>query len=155
MKSAVPFNLLVLCTGNICRSPVAEAIFQKMCVGYNVSIDSAGVGAPIGVSPDPLAAAKALELGYSIRPEKKSRQVSLLDIQKADLILVMENFQKREICNRSSAAAGKTFLLGHWTGGEIDDPIGKDAEFFTSNVQTLELACRAWVGQMQKSGFLG
>ena len=144
------FRVLVLCTGNICRSPVAEAMLAaKLCEVKGVLVTSAGVAAPIGVAPDPKALQSAVELGYEVSPQKRSRQVSTSDLEAASVILVMENDHKQYIRRRSPINANKTFLLGQWTCGQIGDPIGQSMGVFSEVAALMESATTSWVGKIK------
>lgn len=146
-----PFSILVLCTGNICRSPVAEAILARLLSERpEVEVHSAGLAAPLGVRPDPLAVQTAATLGYIVSADKRSCAVSLPLLKGADLILVMEKVHKQEVARRMAIATGKTFLLGHWQNREIADPIGRSAQFHADIADQLELACRSWTEQIGK-----
>lgn len=146
-----PFSVLVLCTGNICRSPVAEAMLARLLAGRaEIQVQSAGLAAPLGVRPDPLAVQTAAALGYTLATDKRSIAVSAPMLKGVDLILVMEKKHKREVSRQMATATGKTFLLGHWQNLEIPDPIGCSAEFFAGVADQLELACRSWAEQIGK-----
>src|SRR5215468_8696278 len=83
--------VLFVCTGNICRSPIAEGVFRRFVgqVGLldSVLIDSAGTGdSQVGQPPDPRALAAAMRRGYEL-PRRRARQVGLQDFERFDWIL--------------------------------------------------------------------
>ena len=146
-----PFNLLVLCTGNICRSPVAEAMLAKKLEGIpGIRLASAGIAAPVGVSPDRSALSAAAAKGYEVAVNKRSRQVSSADLSSATLILVMDSIQKQYVRRKAPMDANRTFLLGQWTCGEIEDPIGKDPAFFAVVTSEMDEATDAWVPRIKQ-----
>jgi len=151
-RSKTP-NLLVVCTGNICRSPIAEAMLDAMLRARNRSarVWSAGISAPLGVPPDPNAKRASSELGFPLVPDKKSAVLTIIDVQIADLILVMEGFQRHAISEMMPAATGKVFLLGHWNKTEIDDPIGESREVFDRVATEIKLGCELWVPHLLTS----
>jgi protein-tyrosine phosphatase len=88
------FGVLFVCTGNICRSPTAEAIFRKLAgeagVGETFLADSAGThGYHIGEPPDPRAQDAAAKRGYDLSG-LRARRVEQADFQRFDLILAMD-----------------------------------------------------------------
>ncbi|EPC04140.1 hypothetical protein L861_02175 [Litchfieldella anticariensis FP35 = DSM 16096] len=145
-------HILVVCTGNICRSPVGEALLKRLCPGKRVA--SAGLGALVGKGVDPnalrLGEADGLELGAH-----RARQVTLEMLQDADLILVMSEGQRRAIGELLPAAMGKTMLYGRWLEGEqrqgveIPDPYRKSPEVFAHVHQLLTRAADAWAQKLQ------
>jgi protein-tyrosine phosphatase len=87
-------NVLFVCLGNICRSPMAEGVLRKRLEEGELSnpgkIDSAGIhGFHAGSSPDPRAAETAMRRGY-ILDGQRARQVNLQDFSGFDLILAMD-----------------------------------------------------------------
>jgi protein-tyrosine phosphatase len=135
----------VLCTGNICRSPIAEIMLaEKLRSDPRVIVRSGGIAAPMGVPPDPEARRAAAALGYIVQPDQRSRQVSAVDLNLATVILVMEPVHKQYVRRLSMANANKTFLLGQWTCGAIPDPIGRDAAFFDAVTKSMEEAAGVW-----------
>ena len=88
-------RVLFVCLGNICRSPTAHGIFEKLVYTMNlddqITVDSAGTGDwHIGHPPDQRATAAALKRGYDLTA-LRARQVSVVDFQHFDYVLAMDN----------------------------------------------------------------
>ncbi|HQV58051.1 MAG TPA: hypothetical protein PKV27_08560, partial [Ilumatobacteraceae bacterium] len=85
-----PTRILVICTGNLCRSPLAHALLRDGLAqrGINAAVDSAGTGAPVGSRCDRRMRKAAKDLGCDMS-EHRARQVTTADIDDADLVLVM------------------------------------------------------------------
>ncbi|MBT4344511.1 MAG: low molecular weight phosphotyrosine protein phosphatase [Flavobacteriales bacterium] len=83
-------RILMVCLGNICRSPLAEGILKQKTKHLNLTIDSAGTaGYHIGKSPDPRAVAIAKKHDINIS-KLKARQFSRIDFENFDTIYVMD-----------------------------------------------------------------
>lgn len=136
-------NILVLCVGNICRSPVGERLLrQHLTSEFNVS--SAGIGALSGHSADDEMAAVARSNGLSLSAHL-ARQFEAELGKEADLILVMETGHKQDITRRHPELSGKILLYDHWTGGEtIPDPYKKSRVHHEVAYEMLKRAAVAW-----------
>lgn len=142
-------RISVICTGNICRSPVAAAMLAKALPGRQVT--SAGLGALVGHGVEPTALALAEADGLDVA-DHVARQVSQEMLQAADLILVMSEGQRRAVGEQVPAALGKTMLVGKWLDGghgrEIPDPYRKSHEVFEHVHQLLKDATAAWATRL-------
>lgn len=90
-------TILVVCIGNICRSPMAQALLRQSLPG--VSVISAGIGALSGYPADPSAVEVMAHHGIDIS-EHRAQQLTGSLVSRADLILVMDGAQKQEIQSR-------------------------------------------------------
>lgn len=89
---ATTFRILCVCTGNICRSPTAEAVLRQRfdAAGLDVAIDSAGThGYHIGSGPDRRSQQAGKSRGYDFTGQR-ARQVEAADFDRFDLILAMD-----------------------------------------------------------------
>ncbi|EOD5343418.1 low molecular weight protein-tyrosine-phosphatase [Vibrio parahaemolyticus] len=85
-------RILVVCMGNICRSPTGEAVLRSKAeeLGVDVDIDSAGtIGYHTGNTPDSRAMAAGKQRGYSFKG-MRARQVSVQDFEYFDLVLAAD-----------------------------------------------------------------
>lgn len=145
-------KLLFVCTGNICRSPLAQGIFTRQVSDAGLSqqfvIDSAGTHAHFaGNAPDPHARAAAGMKGIDIS-RYRSRRITAADFLYFDRILAADHHNMvamNTMCRNVSRA--KLELLMTYAGGdypeEIPDPYGGGMEGFVDIVDRLEKACRA------------
>ncbi|MEO0019672.1 MAG: hypothetical protein ABIK47_03405 [candidate division WOR-3 bacterium] len=125
------FSVLVVCTGNSCRSPIAAGLLVQELKGLPVVITSAGVAAPVGRQATGNAINVAMEMDIDISGHR-ARQLNKEMIDTADLILVMEPGQRSWIVNLLPEADVKVRLLGGYPEKEVEipDPIGRSVEFY-------------------------
>lgn len=141
------FNrILVVCTGNICRSPIGERYLRNKLPLK--AIDSAGVGALVDYPADKSAIITAEKHGVSLEGHK-GKQFSSSMARQYDLILVMEREHLEQVRKIAPEASGKTMLLGHWESQkEIPDPYKKSQEAFDLVYQLIEQSCDSWVEKL-------
>lgn len=121
-------HLLVVCLGNICRSPIAEALLKKELP--NCSISSAGLTtATEGWMADPSSVRVMHEQNMDITMHR-ARPITSKMVQEANLILVMEFSQVKAIENRFPNAKGKVMRLGHYLNCDISDPFNQSLDVF-------------------------
>jgi len=144
-------KILVVCHGNICRSPLAEAMLKAALP--HCRVESAGLHALVGHPADASTQDVATPDGLVLQ-DHKGRQLNSEMLNDADLILVMSQNQRTAIGEKLPAALGKTMLLGHWLPKqqEIPDPHGKSREVFQLVHEQIRQATTAWAQKLQKTG---
>ncbi len=128
-------NIIVVCTGNACRSPMAEGFLKKYLAGSSrYRITSAGISAVDGLAPTPAAVQVMEEYLIDIscfRSTCFSRRLAL----SSNIILVMAKHHRDFIVENMPDMQGKTFLYKEFAGIEekpqdIQDPIGQPIEVY-------------------------
>lgn len=142
-------HILVLCIGNICRSPLAEALLRQNFPGK--TIWSAGLGALVGQGADPASAAVAARHGLDLSAHRAQQLTSWM-CQKAELILVMEQSQKTELERQYPWVRGKVFRLGTWGGFDIADPYRQPDEAFDTAYAAIAQGVADWIPRIRQLG---
>ncbi len=146
-------SILVVCVGNICRSPVGERLLAARLreLGSDATVSSAGIGALVGQGPDETAAAVAAEHGIGLDghvARQFSRELGLAH----DLILTMEPGHRREIINAAPDISGRVMLFDHWQGGKgIADPYRHSRQFHEEVFSRIDKAGTAWARKLAPS----
>ena len=157
IKASTPSSVLLVCLGNICRSPTAEEIFRQQAAiaGLSMKVDSAGTGDwHIGHAPDERAQRHAKAHGYKIN-KLVARQVSADDFRDFDLILAMDaqnlaDLQsiKNGITNTDKKLA-KLALFSEedptYGGDDVPDPYTGDGDAFEEVIERIESSAQAWI----------
>jgi len=136
-------KILMVCTGNICRSPSAEGVFRELArkENLNIEVESAGThDYHVGEAPDRRAIAHAKKRGYDISG-LRARQVAAADFEKFDLILAMDRGHLR-ILEGLCPAAQRGKLRLFVPGQDVPDPYYGGAEHFEAALDLIEDAAR-------------
>lgn len=134
-------NILVICIGNICRSPMAEYLIKRQ--HPDLQIDSAGLSAMVGHPADDKAIACMDTLDIDMRSHI-AKQINAELIKEADLVLVMSSNQQKHIEHTWPFAKGKVFRLGHWQGQNVPDPYQHDQAFFEETCRNIQSYVADW-----------
>nr|WP_292960650.1 low molecular weight protein-tyrosine-phosphatase [Muricauda sp. UBA7809] len=141
-------KVLMVCLGNICRSPLAEGILQSKIDPDKVFVDSAGTaGYHVGNPPDERSIAVAQKYGLNIK-NQRCRKFSRNDFKQFDHIYVMDrsNFSDVASLANNQQEAGKVkLLLSEVELGiqEVPDPYYGGADGFENVYQMIDTACEA------------
>jgi protein-tyrosine phosphatase len=138
-------TILVLCTGNICRSPMAEALLRRMLPRMRVS--SAGIRALVGQAADPNAVALMREQGYDISAHQAT-QLDIQSIDAADLVLVMERTQLQMVQMTYPHSRGKVFCLADSAGLDVPDPYRRGPAAFRTAFSIIEAGAAQWTDRV-------
>ena len=154
MKLAV----LVVCTGNICRSPTGEGVLRHIVErrGLAARIEVASAGTHdyhVGECPDPRAVKHASRRGYDLSPLRAS-QVSRDDFLRYDYILAMDRGHLRVLRNLAPAKARARVGMfleasARWKGEDVPDPYYGGVEDFEQVLDMVEEAAERWVDRFE------
>jgi protein-tyrosine phosphatase len=144
------FRVLMVCMGNICRSPTAEAVLRHKLaaagLGDRIGVDSAGTyGGHAGDPPDPRAQRHAARRGYDLS-RLRARVVTPEDFQRFGLVVVMDDDNLRALVSRQPAQAPSPRLLMSFARQpdaprEVPDPYYGGPEGFEHVLDLVEDAC--------------
>jgi protein-tyrosine phosphatase len=141
-------KILMVCLGNICRSPLAEGILKHKVSQHDLAweVDSAGTGAwHIGELPDRRSIAKAREYGINIT-DQRARQLKPEDLSYFDLILTMDESNYRnalQLASSEKEEAKVKMIMDYVSPGQridVPDPYWDD-DGFEQVYQMLDRAC--------------
>lgn len=146
-------NILVVCIGNICRSPTAERLLQKKLPRHRVF--SAGLKALVGEDADFQAIKTALKHGTVIAGHT-ARQLTDEMCRQADLILVMEPEHIEMVAAVDPSARSKTILFAQWLPKQsVPDPYRQSPEMFEAVYRQLNEAANTWAQKLSGNVTVG
>ena len=135
----------MVCTGNICRSPMVKALLQARYPQKH--IDSAGLAAVVGhpIQPEAIEVMTAAQIDVG---QHYAKQITKDMTVAADLILTMTTKQSKWIESQWPYCRGKTFRVGHWSNKDIDDPYGHNLAAFKTAYQNIVDSLDDWQNKL-------
>lgn len=133
--------ILFVCTGNTCRSCLAEAIFNSTCKDKNMKAISAG----IAVITDSITSKNSAEIikKYTDKDFSNRKAVQLTEsmLEKADIVLTMTSKMKNFLVKNFNEFSEKIYNLNEYVGvkGEIIDPYGGDINVYFETYNELKI----------------
>jgi len=146
-------QVLLVCTGNICRSPLAEAVMRRELSGLartDITVTSAGTGAWDGAPASEGAYLVGLEHGLDLSAHR-ARLLTRELVERADVVLTMARHHRARV--QELGGEGRTFVLGEYAGragaqAEVSDPFGGDLDVYRETYAELETLVRTAVNRM-------
>ena len=142
-------STLLVCTANICRSPMAEALWRDAAsrLDHAFPVASTGIEAQPGRPADPTCVELLAERGIDLT-EHRAQRFSPERAMRHELVLVMEPEHQRRIMAAAPTLAGRVQLLGRWGAGPIDDPYGASRTEYEECLGQLEISVMAWLDRI-------
>lgn len=146
-------NVLIVCHANVCRSPAAEMLFKARqhsalaaegMARRAIRFHSAGIRAVDGWGMDPMMRHLLAERG--IRPGMhQSRRLNPQIVRDADLILVTEHRQVKDVEALEPTSRGKVYPLGKWEDSDVVDPHGRAENEYRESLVLIEHLVMGWL----------
>lgn len=148
-------RVLLVCSGNTCRSPMAmvllQDLWQQADPGWSLQVDSAGTGAFPGLSAADHALTAMKERGLDLSAHRSRPAPNL---QGYDLVLTMTRAHKDALVASQPNMAGRVFTLGEYagTGQEVPDPFGGPLSAYQHTATAMEPMLRAVIQRIRAEG---
>jgi len=161
LSASTSFTILLVCTGNTCRSPMAEALLRsKLMLRFEQAdssqpmmfkVVSAGVAAQPGGPASDGALHVMQERGMDL-DNHQSRSISQGLLERSDLILTMTSNHRQAILSRWPQVSSKTFCLAP-TGGEVSDPYGGTVDAYRKCADLIDQFLDNWIEKLDTNLF--
>ncbi|MPW21269.1 low molecular weight phosphotyrosine protein phosphatase [Paraburkholderia sp. CNPSo 3157] len=140
-------NVLIVCHANVCRSPAAERLFrsrQHERGALSIAFRSAGLRAIDGLGMDPVMRRLLEERGVESGVHR-ARRLDGRIVREADLILVTEQRQVKDVEALEPTSRGKVYPLGKWENTDVVDPYGLDEGVYRESLAHIEHLVIGWL----------
>ncbi len=147
-------RILVVCTANICRSPMGERVLAELLADTSARVSSAGTRAINGNVADATVAELIRERGWGDLADHRSQALLPSVVQRAELLLCMEQEHVKHILALDPTLQGRVRRFGHWQGTDIADPIGQSRPRYEACLDQIELAAHSWKDKLKQMGLI-
>jgi protein-tyrosine phosphatase len=158
LKRLSALMILLVCTGNTCRSPMAEVLCRQMIadrVGckpdeladHGVMVMSAGISAMMGARPSPEAVSVLAKMGLPLS-DHESQPLTTQLIRHADIIWTMTQAHRQTIVSQWPEASSRTMVLSH-DQSDISDPIGGPVEYYETCARQIKAELERRVAELE------
>lgn len=143
------FNrILVVCTGNICRSPMAEELLRSSVAGRGITVSSAGTSAMVGYPADDTARMLMREHGFDIEAHR-GQQIVLPMLTHSDLILTLDQTHSDWINQRYPQFRGRVHKILKWRDNrDVEDPYCRPRAAFEVAYADIEAGVADWLKKL-------
>jgi len=140
-------QILVVCEGNICRSPMAQGLLAAALP--QVQVRSAGLGALVGMPADETAIRLMQARGVDISAHR-AIQITRAMCVEADVVLVMDAGQRKRLEALYPQACGRVFRVGEYTQSDIPDPYRQSEAAFRDALSLIDEGLREWLHRIHR-----
>lgn len=140
-------TILVVCEGNICRSPMAQGLLGARLPAWRVR--SAGLNALVGAPADEIAIALMRERGIDIGAHRAT-QITRRMCLESEMVLVMDRGQRQRLEDLYPEACGRVFRLGEVPDKDVPDPYRQPENAFRQSLTIIDEAVARWVQRIQR-----
>lgn len=142
-------RILVVCIGNICRSPMAEALLREALSDTSgIVVESAGLGALVDQPASEFSVELMREAGIDISGHR-ARQLNGELLDAADIVLVMETGHKTAITENEPTARGKVYRIGEWRGVDVPDPFRRPRADYEHALTLIRAGVNDWAERIR------
>ncbi len=141
-------SVMLVCTGNICRSPLAEGLLRQLMPQLRVF--SSGIGAVVGAGPTPETLQQAQSLGLDIAAHR-AQQTNAFLVQSAQLILTAELHHKQVLEQHYPTCRGRVFRMAEGLPQQdIPDPYRQGEAAYQLSTQLIAQGMADWAAKIKQ-----